>query len=534
MRGPDGGLCRPDGRRVGADSRETAGCWHGSPAAPLASIACPPRHPATPAMPALFVPDGRRLVPTERARGPWSPNALHGGPVAALVARAAESQPGGEELQLARITLELLRPVPLAPPGGDQRAGQARPHGPVGRHGDRSRRGGGGLVAGPPHPPRPGGPAGGADGARGRRPRSSRRVGATAMVIGELTGLPQPGHGDAVRAAAAPTARVRPRCGSACAVRWSSGRSRRPGRRAAAAADFGNGVAAELDFGSSSFINPDLTVSLHRPPVGEWICLDARTRFGTPGIGAAESALWDTEGRIGRSVQNLVVEVRRDRRPRSHRQHRAERRRAPGGPGRGRPSRPPLRGRAVELARGGVGQRRPRLVDPVGRPAPGPLHIGVLLGNVPEYVFWLGAAALAGAVVVGINPTRRGEALAGDIVRTDCQVLVTDADGARLLDGLDFGVPADRVIRVDDAGLRRRARRRTRAPTARAVVAGSAPAPERPLPPAVHLGHHRRAQGGAVHPGTAGRRSPCGRPRPTASTATTWPTAPCRCSTATP
>ena len=83
-----------------------------------------------------------------------------------------------------------------------------------------------------------------------------------------------------------------------------------PWQRAAAAADFGNGVSAELDFMSSSFINPDLTVSLHRPPAGEWICLDARTRFGIPGIGAAESALWDVDGRIGRSLQNLVVEVR--------------------------------------------------------------------------------------------------------------------------------------------------------------------------------------------------------------------------------
>jgi fatty-acyl-CoA synthase len=59
-----------------------------------------------------------------------------------------------------------------------------------------------------------------------------------------------------------------------------------------------------------------------------------------------------------------------------------------------------------------------------------PPHIGVLLGNVPEYLFWLGAAALAGGVVVGINPTRRGEALAGDVRRTDCRVLVTDAEGA--------------------------------------------------------------------------------------------------------
>ena len=81
-----------------------------------------------------------------------------------------------------------------------------------------------------------------------------------------------------------------------------------------------------------------------------------------------------------------------------------------------------------------------------------PPHVGVLLGNEPEYLFWLGAAALAGAVVVGINPTRRGAELAGDLRRTDCRVLVTDADGAVLLDGLDTGVPDDRILRVDDPG----------------------------------------------------------------------------------
>ena len=81
-----------------------------------------------------------------------------------------------------------------------------------------------------------------------------------------------------------------------------------PWQRVAASADFGNGVSSELEFGSHLFINPDLTVFVHRPPVGEWVCLDARTRYGTPGIGMAESALWDTEGRIGRAVQCLFVE----------------------------------------------------------------------------------------------------------------------------------------------------------------------------------------------------------------------------------
>jgi fatty-acyl-CoA synthase len=80
---------------------------------------------------------------------------------------------------------------------------------------------------------------------------------------------------------------------------------------------------------------------------------------------------------------------------------------------------------------------------------PGPFHIGVLLDNVPEYLLWLGAAALAGAAVVGINPTRRGEELGRDVRFTDCQLLVTDAAGARLLDGLDLGAVGERLLVVD-------------------------------------------------------------------------------------
>ncbi|MEV5571256.1 AMP-binding protein [Spirillospora sp. NPDC052269] len=72
-------------------------------------------------------------------------------------------------------------------------------------------------------------------------------------------------------------------------------------------------------------------------------------------------------------------------------------------------------------------------------------HIGVLLENVPEFVFWIGAAALAGCTLVGINPTRRGAGLAADIRHTDCDVILTDAAHAPLLDGLDLGVPVHRV-----------------------------------------------------------------------------------------
>ena len=81
--------------------------------------------------------------------------------------------------------------------------------------------------------------------------------------------------------------------------------------------------------------------------------------------------------------------------------------------------------------------------------ADGPFHIGVLLANTPEYVFWLGAAALAGATIVGINSTKRGATLEADVRHADLQFVVTDEAGEKLLDGLDIGVPEDRFLRTD-------------------------------------------------------------------------------------
>ena len=77
---------------------------------------------------------------------------------------------------------------------------------------------------------------------------------------------------------------------------------------------------------------------------------------------------------------------------------------------------------------------------PSGRPP----HVGVLLENTPEFSFLLGAAALGGRVLVGLNPSRRGAALAADIERSDTQVVLTDATYADLLDEIDV-----RVVRLD-------------------------------------------------------------------------------------
>ncbi|MEP9364954.1 AMP-binding protein [Nocardioides sp. CN2-186] len=69
-----------------------------------------------------------------------------------------------------------------------------------------------------------------------------------------------------------------------------------------------------------------------------------------------------------------------------------------------------------------------------------PPHVGVLLDNVPEFAFLLGGAALGGQVLVGLNTTRRGEALAADIARADVQAVVTDSTYVDLLEGVDVPV----------------------------------------------------------------------------------------------
>jgi hypothetical protein len=256
---------------------------------------------------ALFVPDGPRLVPTDRARGPWTPDSLHGGPVAAAVARATEqSVPADDGMRTTRLTLELLRPVGTAP---------MTVTGAVVRPGRRVQ-----VVDTVVE-------QGGVEVAWGRavRIRVDPDLDAPEPVTPEDPAPDPPERGTEVPS---PLGRYRGFHNAGVGIRYVSGRLGIPGpatawfrllvpvvageepspeQRAVAVSDFGNGISAELDFTASLFINPDLTVHLVRPPEGEWICLDARTRFGPPGTGLAESALWDTRGRIGRALQSLYI-----------------------------------------------------------------------------------------------------------------------------------------------------------------------------------------------------------------------------------
>jgi hypothetical protein len=258
----------------------------------------------------LFEADGDLLVPTELARGPWSPDSLHGGPVAAAVVRSVEQVVGVDDgRELARLTLELIRPVSNAPLAVSSRV--VRPGRRV-ELVDTVVAQGGTEVAWArclrirvdpslpetrptvPEDPAPDGAASGGLVASVPGLGGYRAFHTAGMEIRFVTG-----RFDRLGPAAA-WFRLR------CPV--VAGEEPTPAQRAVAAADFGNGISAELPFESNMFVNPDLTVSLHRPPVGEWICVDARTRFGSPGIGVTESALWDGQGRFGRAVQELFVE----------------------------------------------------------------------------------------------------------------------------------------------------------------------------------------------------------------------------------
>jgi acyl-CoA thioesterase len=256
----------------------------------------------------LYEPRGADFLPTEHTRGPWDPRHQHGGAVAALCARAVE-RAAGPEFCLTRLTLELMRPVPLERlaldlvvprPGrrvlgltvsvsaGDLETEVVRAHAVAVRRKDMPTGEGHESYLEPGPETSQGAPL---DFGGEEQPAFHR----TGMELRFADGGDRPGP-----------ARV-----------WF--RLRRPVvgdeepsgvQRAAAASDFSNGVSWVLPFEDWIFLNPDLTLHLARPPAGEWIGLDALTVPSDQGMGLAESALYDEHGRLGRAVQSLLLQRR--------------------------------------------------------------------------------------------------------------------------------------------------------------------------------------------------------------------------------
>lgn len=258
---------------------------------------------------ALFEPVGDAWLPTDFARGPWSPDALHGGPVAAFLAREAEACAAAastNDFHHARFTVELLRPVPVAPL--TVRATVTRPGRKVQLVDAELATADGTIVASgrllqirSKHLDAPvstdvAGPIG--------------PDGLPAMDIDPTASIAFHSHGVEHRLAKGMFGEPGPATDwIRLAVPVVAGEVPTPLQRVAAAADFGNGVSGlTTAFDSLLFINPDLSIHLHRLPAGEWVCLDAVTWMEDTGVAVAESRLWDERGPLGRSVQSLLVD----------------------------------------------------------------------------------------------------------------------------------------------------------------------------------------------------------------------------------
>jgi Thioesterase-like superfamily len=277
----------------------------------------------------IFLADGELFVPTEHARGPWDPRALHGGAPAALIAAAFERMEPGAELPFARLSFEFLRPVPMGPlklttsmsrPGRRVQAleGELSAEGVTVCRATALR-----IVAVPEELPelaetqvraaRPdtiAAPADGHDVLFALDDMERRSFAASAMEMRFLSGQPLAGELPEQDTTSSHVP-------SGEATVWMRLRHPllpdqplTPLARVVATSDFGNGVAAVLPFDRYLFINADLTISLDRPPRGEWVALQARTLLHPEGIGWAESVLHDEHGPMGRATQALVVQTR--------------------------------------------------------------------------------------------------------------------------------------------------------------------------------------------------------------------------------
>ncbi len=250
--------------------------------------------------------DEQGYEPTLAAVGPWAPDLLHGGPPIALLSHAIRGFQAREDLQLARLGVEILGPVPLAPCRIDLR--MARPGRRVELIEARMSAAGREVLL-------------------ARAWRLQREPGCVGPVPDafELPPLPGPQpqqffegvdhfpYGEAIewRFTRGGFDRLGP------ATVW--GRARIPlvqGRETSGLEhlllllDSANGLSAELPVHSWSFVPVDLQLSLYREPRHPWIGIDARTAIDAAGLGTSHATVFDADGACGRSLHTLFIRPR--------------------------------------------------------------------------------------------------------------------------------------------------------------------------------------------------------------------------------
>lgn len=256
-------------------------------------------------MNAVFSIDGKTVICGPSAAGPWDPTMQHGSAPSALVTHIAETMPSPAPMQIVRVGIDLMRPVPVAPLTFETQ---------VIREGRKIQLIGITLLA---------------EGKPVVRGQVLRIVVTKPELPDGIEGPPQPWR--AVEDAPVVPHRGRNPFLACLDMKSGFGDFATPGpgaiwfrvnrdivagagvsqaMRAVIASDLSNGVSSPLDFLKWTFLNADLTVSFARPPEGEWILVDSESWLGRDGAGLAMAKLADQRGYFGRSVQSLVVEKR--------------------------------------------------------------------------------------------------------------------------------------------------------------------------------------------------------------------------------
>ena len=243
--------------------------------------------------------DGR-FASTRHTAGPWDPRSQHAGPPAALLGRALEHMDPRDGTLLARVTYEILGPVPVAEVEVESRV--LRPGRTVELLEAELRAGGRTAMT-----------------ARGWRVPATTAPAAgdgpaPVALPDEPTAPPHDfGYGHAVEFRFARGGWHDP----GPATVWTrlsvgivAGEPPTPLQRVLAVADSGNGVSAVLSWDEWLFINPELTVHVLRPPEGEWVVLDAATTIAPEGAAVARSVLSDARGPVAYGAQSLLVTPR--------------------------------------------------------------------------------------------------------------------------------------------------------------------------------------------------------------------------------
>jgi hypothetical protein len=263
-------------------------------------------------MEAVFEVAGRAVETNASAGGPWDQAFQHGAAPAALVAWAAERLGTDPRMRIVRLTLDLLRPVPVAP---------LELRSEVVRQGRKIQVASISLLARDVEVVRasvlkvlessPQLPEGlGETALDVPLPEQCEVIGDEDRVSSTVARSPFL-RGVSARPATCDARRTGP---SAIWFRANQplvgGQPVSPVMRAAIAADFGNGVSSALDPKEWSFINGDVTLNLARPPVGDWILVNADMSLGRDGCETAAARLGDVQGYFGRSAQSLLIERR--------------------------------------------------------------------------------------------------------------------------------------------------------------------------------------------------------------------------------